>query len=46
MPNITMAILWYLDSGVSFHMTGGKELFSTLENKDLQMHVELGDDGR
>ena len=36
---------WYLDSGVSFHMSGDKELFSNLEEKDLQMHIELGDDG-
>ena len=38
--------VWYLDSGASFHMTGDKELFSDLEEKDLQMHIEVGDDGR
>ena len=27
-------------------MTGDKELFSDLEEKDLQMHIEMGDDGR
>ena len=27
--------VWYLDSGPSFHMTGDKELFSDLEEKDL-----------
>jgi len=27
--------LWDLDSGASFHMTGVKELFSSLEEKDL-----------
>jgi len=26
---------WFLDSGASFHMTGDKSLFSTLEEKDL-----------
>ena len=41
-----MGSVWYLDSGVSFHMTGDKELFSNLEEKDLQMHIEMGDDGR
>ena len=30
-----MGSVWYLDSGVSFHMTGHKELFSDLEEKEL-----------
>jgi hypothetical protein len=38
--------VWYLDSDASFHMTGDKELFSDLEEKDLKMHIEMGDDGR
>ena len=37
---------WYLDSGTSFHMMRNKELFSSLEEKDLQMHIKMGDDGR
>ena len=41
-----MGSVWYLDSGASFHMMGDKELFSDLEEKDLQMHIEMGDDGR
>ena len=41
-----MGLVWYLDSGASFHMMGDKELFSELEEKDLQMHIEMGDDGR
>ena len=41
-----MGSVWYLDSGAYFHMTGDKELFSDLEEKDLQMHIEIGDDGR
>ena len=41
-----MASVWYLDSGASFHMTGDKEFFSDLEEKDLQMHIEMGNDGR
>eukprot|EP00253_Pinus_taeda_P008552 PITA_08552 len=28
----------------SFHMTGDKELFSALEEKDLKMCIEMGDD--
>ena len=27
-------------------MTGDKNLFSALEEKDLKMHIEMGDDGR
>ena len=27
-------------------MTGNKEFFSDLEEKDLQMHIEMGDDSR
>jgi hypothetical protein len=38
--------VWYLDSGTSFHMTGDKESFIDLEEKDLTMHIEMGDDGR
>ena len=41
-----MGSVWYLNSGASFHMTGDKELFSDLEEKDLQMHIEMGNDGR
>lgn len=37
--------VWYLDSSVSFHMTKNKELFINLEEKDLKLHIELGDDG-
>ena len=43
--SIYMGSVWYLDSGASFHMTGEKQLFSDLEEKDLQMHIEMGDDG-
>lgn len=44
-PSI-MDNVWYLDSGDSFHMTDDKDLFSNLEEKDIQMHIEMGDDGR
>eukprot|EP00253_Pinus_taeda_P030052 PITA_30052 len=38
--------VWYLDSGASFHMSGDKNIFSTLEEKDLQMWIEMGNDGK
>ena len=41
-----MGSVWYLDSGASFYMTGDKDLFSDLEEKDLQMHIEMDDGGR
>jgi len=41
-----MGSVWFLDSGVSFHMTGDRDLFSDLEEKDLGVHIEMGDDGK
>jgi hypothetical protein len=38
--------MWYLDSVASFHMMGHKESFIDLEEKDLKMHIEMGDDER
>ena len=35
---------WFLESGVSFHMTGDKSLFNTLEEKDLQILIVMGND--
>ena len=46
MVTSVMGIVWYLDSGDSFHMTGNKYFFSDLEEKDLHMHINMGDDGR
>ena len=37
---------WYLYSSSSYHMTRNKDFFSSLEEKDFQMHIELRDDGR
>ena len=45
MVSSAMGSVWYFDSGASFHMTGDKELLRSLEEKDLQMHIEMGDDG-
>ena len=41
-----MGSVWYIDSGASFHMIDNKDFFSDLEEKDLHMHIEMGDDGR
>ena len=45
MVSSALGSMWYLDCGTSFHMTGDKEIFSDLEEKDLQMHIEMGDNG-
>ena len=46
MVSSMMGSVWYLDSGASLHMNSKKELFSDLEEKDLDMHIEMGDDGK
>ena len=46
MVSSMMGCVWYLESGASFHMIDDKSLFSTLEEKDLKMHIEMGDDER
>jgi hypothetical protein len=46
MASSALGSVWYLDSGASFHMTGDKESFIDLEEKDLRMHIEMGDNGR
>ena len=46
MVSSMVGCVWYLDSGASFHMTDDKSLFSTLEEKDLKMRIEMGDDER
>ena len=46
MVSSKMGSVWYLDSGASFHMAGDKEIFSRMEEKDLQIHIEMGDDGQ
>ena len=39
MVSSALGSVWYLDSGSSFHMMGDREIFSDLEEKDLQMHI-------
>lgn len=46
MTNVVMGKVWYFDSGASFHMLGCRVFFSDLEDKYLQIHIELGDDIR
>ena len=41
-----MGSVWFLDSGASFHMTGDRDLFTNPDEKDLGVHIEIGDDGR
>ena len=41
-----MASVWYLNNGPSFHMTSDKGLFNELEEKDLKMHIEMGDNSK
>eukprot|EP00253_Pinus_taeda_P023284 PITA_23284 len=38
--------IWYLDTGASFHMINDNNILSTLEEKDLQMRIKMGDDGK
>jgi len=46
MVPVMVGCVWYLDSGASFHMINDKSLFSTLEEKDLKMCIDMGDDGK
>ena len=46
MDNTVMGSMWYLDSSALFHMRGCRYFFSELEEKDHQMHIDLGDDRR
>jgi len=46
MVSSMMGSVWYLDSGASFNMIVDKELFNDLEEKDLHMHNDMGEDGK
>ena len=41
-----MGSVWYLDSSAMFHMIRCREFFSDVEEKYLQMHINMGDDER
>ena len=40
MVSSVMGSMWYLESVASFHITDNKGLFSSLEEKDLEMHIK------
>ena len=46
MVSYIVGCVWYLDSGVSFHISGDNNIFSTLEEKDIRMRIKMGDDGK
>eukprot|EP00253_Pinus_taeda_P035408 PITA_35408 len=46
MVSSSMGCVWYLHSGASFHMSSDKILFNILEEKDLQIRIKMGDDGK
>ena len=46
MVSLMMGCGCYLDIATSFHMTDDKSLFSALEEKDLNMCIEMGDNKR
>ena len=46
MASTTRNIIWYIDSGASCHMTGHKQIFKSLQEGGLNLHIELGDDAQ
>ena len=46
MASTVKGSMCYLDSSASFHMMGNTNFSSDLEEKDLHMHIEMGDGGR
>jgi hypothetical protein len=37
---------WFMDSGASRHMTGSRDLFTSISEEDSELHVELGNNAR
>jgi transposase InsO family protein len=46
MASSVTSTTWFIDSGASCHMTGNKNYFSQLTEKDMQFNIELGDNGK
>lgn len=46
MPNTVIGSMWYLELGTLFHMTWNRDFFSDMEEKYLQMHIKMWNDGR
>lgn len=46
MESIARGSEWYLDFSAPYHMIGNNEFFNSLEEKDLQLHINLRVDGR
>eukprot|EP00253_Pinus_taeda_P030288 PITA_30288 len=46
MARVVGSNTWYIDSGASFHMTKNREYFNQLEEKEILVHIELGDNGK
>jgi hypothetical protein len=42
----TTRIAWFLDSGASRHMTKAWEIFSSLTERDSNLHLQCGDDSK
>ena len=46
MLNFVFTSVWYVDSGASFHMTRCEEFFISLHEEDIDLQIELGDNGK
>jgi hypothetical protein len=44
--NIVPGVGWYVDDGASRHMTTNTSTLLRLEEQVIDMHVDLGDDGK
>jgi hypothetical protein len=42
----TSSGVWYIDSGVSSHMTGVRDYFSSLEEEEMNLYIEMGNNAK
>jgi len=42
MVSSTSQTIWYIDNGVSFHMTGVREYFSSYKEENTNIHISMG----